>query len=67
MLDKIAKNIENFCSIGNNFKFKVRIYYEKCRKVRLPQNAHIYGTSIILSGQALTNFSANCGNTFTSD
>ena len=56
MLDKIYKDKDKFSGIGDNFTFKVTIFYDKCRRVGLPPNAYIYGVSIMLSGQAQTHF-----------
>lgn len=48
MFDKIYKNKYNFSNMGNNFKFKVVIFHNKCKQVGLLTNAYIYDTSIIL-------------------
>ncbi len=67
MLDKIYKDEDKFSGTGDNFNFKVTIFYDKCRRVGLPPNAYIYGASIMLSGQAQTHFYANRGDTSTFD
>lgn len=54
MFDKIYKDENKFSSIGNNFKFKIRIFFNKCRQVGLPPNVYIYDASIMLYGQAQT-------------
>lgn len=63
MLDKIYKDEDKFSGTGDNFNFKVTIFDDKCRRVRLPPNVYIYGASIMLSGQAQTHFYVNCGDT----
>lgn len=63
MLNEIYKDEDKFSGIGDNFNFKVSIFYNKCRQVRLPPNAQIYGTYIMLSSQAQTNFYANYDDT----
>ena len=50
MLDKIYKDEDQFSGIGNNFNFKVTIFYDKCKQVGLLLNTYIYSASIILSG-----------------
>ena len=67
MLHKIYKDEDKFGGTGDNFNFKVTIFYDKCRRVGLPPNAHIHGASIMLSGQAQTYYYANRGNTSTFD
>ena len=67
MLDKIYKDKNKFSGTSDNFNFKVTIFYNKCRQVKLPSNAYIYGAFIMLSGQAQTRFYANCGDTSTFD
>ena len=52
MLDKIYKDDDKFGGIGDNFRFKVTIFLDKCRRVGLPEDAYIQDTSIMLSGQA---------------
>ena len=64
MLDKIYKNKDKFSGTGDNFNFKVIIFYNKYRPVGLPPNAYIYDTFIMLFGQAQIHFYANCGDTF---
>ena len=56
MLDKIYKDEDKFSGTGDNFNFKVTIFYNKYRQVGLPPNAYIYGTSIMLSGQVQMHF-----------
>lgn len=67
MLDKIYKDEDKFSGTGDNFNFKVTIFYDKCRRVGLLPNAHFYGASIILSGQAQTHYYANRRDTSTFD
>ena len=67
MLDKIYKEEDKFSGTGDNFNFKVTIFYNKYRQVRLPPNAYIYSTSIMLSDQAQTYYYANCSDTSTFD
>ena len=52
ILDKIYKDKDKFSSIGNNFNFKVTIFYDKYRQVRLLLNAYIYNVLIMLFDQA---------------
>ena len=52
MLDKIYKNDDKFGGTGNNFSFKVTIFLNKYRQIGLPEDAHILGAPIMLSGQA---------------
>lgn len=67
MLDKFYKKKDKFSDTGDNFNFKVTIFYDKCKQVRLPLNVYIYGASIMLSSQAQTYCYANCYNTSTFD
>lgn len=59
LLDKIYKEEDKFGGTGDNFDFKVTVYYDKCRRADLPSHAYIYSASIMLTGQALTRFYAN--------
>ena len=63
LLDKIYKDDDKFSGTGDNFVFKVNIYYDKCRRVGLPPNAYLQGASIMLSGQAQTYHYSNQGDT----
>ena len=67
MLDKIYKDKDKFSGMGDNFNFKVTIFYDKYRQVGLLIDAYIYSASIILSGQAQTHYYANCSDTSTFD
>ena len=60
-LDKIYKSEDKFSGTGDNFAFKLTIYYNKCRLVGLPPEAYIQGASIMLSGQAQNHYYANRG------
>lgn len=51
-LDKIYKEEDKFGGRGDNFDFKVTVYYDKCRRAGLPPHAYIFGASIMLTGQA---------------
>ncbi len=50
LLDKIYKHDDKFSGTGNNFYFKVTIFYNKCRGVKLSPNTYIYDTLIMLFG-----------------
>lgn len=52
MLDKIYKNDDTFSGTGNNFNFKVIIFYDKCRQIRLLIDAYIHDALIMLFSQA---------------
>ena len=65
MLDKVYKDEDKFSGTGDNFNFKVTIFYNKCRQIGLPPNVYIQGASIMLFGQAQTHYYANCNDTFT--
>lgn len=63
LLDKIYKEEDKFSGTGDNFAFKVNIFYDKCRRVGLPPAAFMQAASIMLSGQAQSHFYANGGTT----
>lgn len=52
MLNKIYKDKDKFSNTGDNFNFKITIFYNKCGQIRLPPNVYIQGTSIMVFGQA---------------
>ena len=62
MFYKIYKDENKFSSIGDNFNFKITIFYNKYKQVRLPPNVYIYGIFIMPSSQTQTHFYANCNN-----
>lgn len=64
---KIYQNKAKFNSIGNNFNFKVPIFYDKYKQVKLLLNTYMYDTSIRLSSQIIMNYNTNHINTFTFD
>lgn len=64
MFGKICKDKNKISSIGNNFNFKVIIFYNKYRQVGLSPNSYIHNISIMLSGQAQMYYYANCDNIF---
>ena len=41
MLDKIHKNDDKLGGLGDNFSFKVTIFFDKCKRVGLPKNVYI--------------------------
>lgn len=41
MLNKIYKNNNKFSAIGDNFNFKVKIFFNKYKQVGLPKNIYI--------------------------
>lgn len=53
--------------MDGNFNLKVTIFYDKCRRVRLPPNGYIYDVLIMLSGKAQINYYANRRDTSTFD
>ena len=63
LLDKIYKDDDKFSGTGDNFVFKVNIYYDKCRRVGLPPDAYLHDASIMLFGQAQTYHYSNWGDT----
>lgn len=52
MFDKIYKGDDKFGGMGDNFNFKIIIFLNKYRRVDLPKDTYIQGSSIMLSGQA---------------
>jgi hypothetical protein len=58
-LNKIYKKKDKFSGIGDNFSFKLIIFYDKCELVELLSNAYIQKTSIMLSDQAQNHYYAN--------
>lgn len=52
MLDKIYKDQDIFGSIDDIFNFKITIFYDKQRQMKLLTNAYIYNTAIMLFSQA---------------
>ena len=58
-LDKLYKNEDKFGGTGDNFTFKLSIFYDKCQLVGLPPDAYLEGASVMLTGQAQTHFYAN--------
>ena len=65
--NQIYKDEDKFSGIGDNFIFKVTIFYDKCSWVGLLPNTYIHGASIMLSGQVQTYYYANHGNASTFD
>lgn len=59
MYNKIYKDDNKFTDIGDNFKCKATIFFNKCRRVGLPEDAYIQGASIMLLGQAQTYYYRN--------
>lgn len=41
MLDKIYKDDDKFGGMGDNFSYKVTIFFDKCRQVCFPKDAYI--------------------------
>ena len=58
-LDKLYKNKDKFGGTGDNFAFKLNIFYDKCQLVGLLSDAYLEGASVMLTGQAKTHFYAN--------
>lgn len=67
MLNKNYEDEDKFCGMDNDFNFKVTIFYDKCKKITLPLNTYIYGTSIMLSGLTQIYYNTNCGDISTFD
>lgn len=65
MLDKIYKDENKLSNMDDNFNFKVAIFYNKCKRVRLLVDVYIYDTLIMLSGQTQMHYYANHNDTST--
>lgn len=64
MLDKIYKEEDKFGNTGNNFNFKVTIFYNRYRRISLLSNVYIHNSFIILSDQAHKYYYVNYSNIF---
>lgn len=62
IFNKIYKDKDKFSDIRDKFNFKVTIFYNKYRQIRLLSNINIYDLFIILSSQIQTYYYINCGN-----
>ncbi len=58
-LDKLYKTKDKFGGIGDNFAFKLSIFYHKCQLVGLPVNAYLKGAFIMLISEVQTHFYGN--------
>jgi hypothetical protein len=59
LLNKICKKKDKFSDTDNNFDYKVRIFYDKCKRVELFSHAYIQSVSIMLSSQTLIHYYSN--------
>jgi hypothetical protein len=59
LLNKIYKEEDKFSDTDSNFDMKAAVFYDKCRRVGLPEHAYIQSASIMLSDQALTHYYSN--------
>jgi hypothetical protein len=48
-LDKIYKNDEKFKSTNDNFEFKLKIFFNKCKRVELSSHAYIEEVAFMLA------------------
>ncbi len=46
-LDKLYKNEDKFGGTGDNFTFKLSVFYDKCQLVGLSSNAYLGGASVM--------------------
>lgn len=67
IFDKIYKNKNKFSSIGDNFNFKVTIFYNNYKHNKLQPNVYINGALIILSNEIQKHYYANYRNISTFD
>ena len=66
-LDKLYKNDDKFGGTGDNFTFRLSVFYDKCQLVGLPLNAYLESASVMLTGQAKTHLYANRDSIITLD
>lgn len=50
MFDKIYKENNKFSGIGNNFNFKITIFFNKCKYINLLVDNNIQSAFIMLLG-----------------
>lgn len=55
-LDKVYKDEDKFHDTGDNFDFKLAIFYDRCARHGLSSDQYIRAAFIFVSGQALTFF-----------
>jgi hypothetical protein len=58
-LNKIYKNDEKFKSTDDNFEFKLKIFFNKCKRVELSSHAYIEEIAFMLASQTLFHFYVN--------
>jgi hypothetical protein len=58
-LNKIYKNDEKFKNTNDNFDFKMRIFFNKCKRVELSSHAYMKKASFMLAKCALFHFYDN--------
>jgi hypothetical protein len=58
-LNKIYKNDEKFKNINDNFEFKLKIFFNKCKRVELSSHAYIEEIAFMLANQTLSHFYVN--------
>lgn len=60
-LDKTYREEEKFGGTGDNFVFKINIFYDKCRRAGISSTAYMEAASIMLIDQAQSHYYANGG------
>jgi hypothetical protein len=58
-LNKIYKNDEKFKNTNDNFEFKSKIFFNKCKRVELSSHAYIEEIAFMLTSQTLFYFYVN--------
>lgn len=58
-LDKLYKNKDKSGGTGDNFTFKLSVFYDKCQLVGLSSDTYLKGAFVMLTGQAQTHFYTN--------
>ena len=55
-LNKIYEDSNKYSAEGDNFDFKLRIFYDKCRMASVPKEAHSIAFPTMLKGTALEHY-----------
>ncbi len=58
-LNKIYKNDEKFKNTNDNFEFKLKIFFNKCKRVELSLHAYLKKIAFMLANRALSHFYVN--------
>ncbi len=58
-MNKIYTTDEKFTSTNDNFDFKLRIFFNKCRRVELSSHVYMKEASFMLAKRALFHFYDN--------